>query len=172
MKKRDVPNPSRSSGPRHWGRAQEDHIIDPYRWTHKPPLAAVCPQCGAVYQEGRWHWADRPAIAVEVTCQACHRANDKFPAGVVTLAGGRLARLKDQLIQLARHQEEAERPEHPLNRILGIEEKDGRIVISTSDIHLPRRIGEAIERAYKGELKIHFDKNNYFVRVDWMSPEA
>jgi hypothetical protein len=171
MKERDIPGTSTHAGARHWGRAQEDHINDPYRWSHKAPHAAFCPQCGAVYQEGRWHWADRPAAAVEVTCQACHRTNDKFPAGIVTLAGGRLAKLKDQLIHLARHQEEAERPEHPLNRIIAVDEGEGQVVIKTSDIHLPRRIGEAIERAYKGELKIHFDKSNYFVRVDWTSPD-
>jgi hypothetical protein len=171
MKQRNVPSASTHASPRRWGRAQEDQLIDPYRWTHKPPLSAHCPQCGAVYQEGRWHWAERPADAVETTCQACHRSNDKFPAGVVTLTGARIARLKGEILHLARHQEEAEKPEHPLNRIMAIEEQDDRVVIKTTDIHLPRRIGEAIERAYKGELKTHFDKSNYFVRVDWTSPE-
>jgi hypothetical protein len=167
--------PNRSSarahkGARRWGRSQEDHIVDPYRWTHKPSEPAVCPQCGAVYRAGRWSWGARPANAVEVTCQACQRINDNYPAGVLRLSGARLANLKSEIINLARHQEEAERAEHPLNRIMGIEEAPDGIVISTTDIHLPRRIGEAIDRAHKGDLKIHFDENGYFVRVDWTSP--
>ncbi len=170
MKKRDASPGAVHASPRRWGRAQQDHIIDPYRWTHKPSEPAVCPQCGAVYQGGRWSWGDRPAAAVELTCQACHRINDKYPAGVVNLAGPRLVRLKDQILQLARHQEEAEREEHPLNRIMDIQEGDDTVVINTTDIHLPRRIGEAVERAYKGELKAHFDESGYFVRVDWTSP--
>jgi hypothetical protein len=40
-------------------------------------------------------------------------------------------------------------------------------VISTTDIHLPRRIGEALKRAFHGELDMHFDEAGYFVRVDW-----
>ena len=42
------------------------------------------------------------------------------------------------------------------------------IVIQTTDIHLPRRIGEAAERAFHGSLEEQFDERGYFVRVDWM----
>jgi hypothetical protein len=156
--------------PRRWGHAQEDQITDPYRWTEKPDGPAACPQCGAVYDAGRWSWGEKPQGAVELTCQACHRINDKYPAGVVQLTGPRLAKLKDQIVRLARHQEKAERKEHPLNRILDVREETGTLVIDTTDIHLPRRIGEAVQRAYKGELEVHFDERGYFVRVDWTSP--
>jgi hypothetical protein len=170
MKQRDRSSAKAPAGPRRWGRAQQDHIVDPYRWTRKPNEPAVCPQCGAVYQDGRWNWSARAVNAVEVICQACHRINDNYPAGIVRLGGARLADLKSEVIHLARHQEEAERAEHPLNRIMGIDEGTDQIVIHTTDIHLPRRIGEAIERAYKGDLRIHFDESGYFVRVDSTSP--
>jgi hypothetical protein len=81
-----------------------------------------------------------------------------------------LADLKGEIVRLARHQEEAERQEHPLNRIMDIREQLGSLVIRTTDIHLPRRIGEAVQRAYKGGLKSQFDEASYFVRVDWTSP--
>lgn len=42
-------------------------------------------------------------------------------------------------------------------------------MITTTDIHLPRRIGEAVKRAYHGNLKEHFEEDGYFVRVDWES---
>jgi hypothetical protein len=33
--------------------------------------------------------------------------------------------------------------------------------------HLPRRIGEALTHAYHGELVMHYDQNEDFVRVTW-----
>ena len=72
------------------------------------------------------------------------------------------------MLALARHNEQAEKTEHCQNRIMAIEEpSDDELVIKTTDIHLPRRIGKAIDRAFHGDLRIHYDKQNYFVRVEW-----
>lgn len=159
---------SHHSGRRRWGRAQRDHILDPYKVTHKPHEPAVCQQCGAVYQHGRWHWGERPADAATTTCQACHRINDHYPAGIVTLAGPLLASNRDEITRLVRHQEQLEKTEHPLNRIMSVEqEAPDRLVVETTDIHLPRRIGEAMTRAFNGKLTEHFDEGGYFVRVNW-----
>ena len=68
---------------------------------------------------------------------------------------------------LARHQEEVEKREHPLNRIMSIEEDAESITIATTDIHLPRRIGETVRRAFHGKLDAHFEEDGYFVRVNW-----
>jgi hypothetical protein len=132
------------------------------------PDPAVCPNCSAVYCEGRWQWIAEPAGAQREPCPACRRIKDELPAGIVTMTSPALARLKEEIIRLARNQEEAERIEHPLNRIMSIDEAaPDQIVISTTDIHLPRRIGEALRRAFHGNLKIHFDEQGYFVRVNW-----
>jgi hypothetical protein len=91
-----------------------------------------------------------------------------LPAGIVTVTSPILTSQKEEIIRLVRNQEEAERTEHPLNRIMSIDETaPDRIVISTTDIHLPRRIGEAIRRAFHGDLEVHFDEQGYLVRVDW-----
>jgi hypothetical protein len=50
---------------------------------------------------------------------------------------------------------------------MGIERRPGGLVISTTDTHLPRRIGEALKHAYHGELQLHYDRNEDFVRVNW-----
>jgi hypothetical protein len=63
--------------------------------------------------------------------------------------------------------EKAEKNEHPLSRIMSIETKPEGLVISTTDTHLPRRIGEALKHAYRGELELHYDKDEDFVRVTW-----
>lgn len=39
-----------------------------------------------------------------------------------------------------------------------------------TDIHLARRIGEALRRAFRSELEMHLDDEGYFVRVDWRPP--
>ena len=70
------------------GRAQDEGVGDPYKLRRKLPEPTRCPACGAVYHEGRWQWMDRlPANAHEELCQACHRINDEYPAGIVTLKG-------------------------------------------------------------------------------------
>lgn len=156
-----------ATGRRRWGRAQQDALRDPYKAAAKPHEPSVCPQCGAVYHEGRWRWSARPAGAQELLCQACHRINDHYPAGILTLAGPLVAAHKDDMIRLARHQEQAEKKEHPLNRIMDIEEAAERLVINTTDIHLPRRIAEAQKRAWHGKTEFHYDEDGYFLRATW-----
>jgi NMD protein affecting ribosome stability and mRNA decay len=149
------------------GRAQQDHILDPYQRRQKLHEGTVCPQCGAVYHQGRWQWAAVAERAIEELCPACRRIEDELPAGVVTFRGDFAREHKEEMIHLARHQEAAEKKEHPLNRIINIEESVEGIVITTTDIHLPRRIGEAIQRAFHGQIDDIFDKGGYFVRVNW-----
>jgi NMD protein affecting ribosome stability and mRNA decay len=149
------------------GHAQQDHILDPYQRQQKLDDDTVCPQCAAVYHKGRWQWGTKPENGPETLCPACRRINDKFPAGVVELRGALGRQQKEGIVRLARHQEEAESGEHPLNRIMTIDEDADGIVINTTDIHLPRRIGEAVERAFHGNLNEVFDEGGYFVRVNW-----
>lgn len=149
------------------GRAQLDSPSDPYQLHRKLREGTVCPQCGAVYHGGRWQWSPRPQTALEALCAACRRSNDRLPAGLVILKGAVAQERKDEIIRLARHQEEAEKAEHPLNRIMTITEDAQGITIATTDIHLPRRIGEALARAFGGVPDIDFEEEGYFVRVTW-----
>jgi len=41
-------------------------------------------------------------------------------------------------------------------------------VISTTDTHLPQRIGEALHHAYQGELHLRYSKDQQFIRVLWV----
>jgi hypothetical protein len=89
----------------------------------------------------------------------------------VTLRGPFATEHRQEMLCLARHQEEVEKNEHPLNRIISIEEDAAGITINTTDIHLPRRIGETIKRAFHGEVEDHFEEDGYFVRVTWTPPK-
>jgi hypothetical protein len=171
MKQHDLPSPGAPPRKRRIaGHAQDDHVIDTYKSGRKLLDQTRCPSCGAVYHEGRWQWAKAPLTSAphEELCPACQRIDDNYPAGVVTLNDPKLADHKTEIMALVRNLEHAEKGEHPLNRIMAIEEQsEHQLVITTTDIHLPRRIGEAVERAFHGDLKVHYDEGNYFVRVDW-----
>ena len=93
---------------------------------------------------------------------------DEFPAGFVMLQGEFFLAHREEIMHLVQNVEERERPEHPLKRIMGIEEKDGATLITTTDIHLARGIGEAIHDAYQGELEFHYNEDEYLLRVSWM----
>jgi hypothetical protein len=113
-----------------------------------------------------WRWPAGKKDAQQESCPACRRIADNLPAGIVTLRGPFSGSQRDDLIGLTRHQEAAEKTEHPPNRIIAINDDPQQLVITTTDIHLPRRIGEAVKHAFHGALHIDFDKDQYFVRVD------
>jgi hypothetical protein len=74
---------------------------------------------------------------------------------------------REELLGLAHNEEAKAKAEHPLSRIITIAEEDGTTLISTTDTHLPRRIGEALRHAYHGELNLHYNKDEEFIRVTW-----
>ncbi len=167
MKPNTQPQLKPRSARRIAGRAQSDHMLDPYQARQKLQEPTVCRQCRAVYRHGRWQWGRSQEGARQDVCPACRRINDGLPAGIVTLHGPVARQRKSEVVGLARHEEAAEQAEHPLNRIIGIDETEDGLVISTTDIHLPRRIGTALKRALHGTLDTHFDDAGYFVRVTW-----
>jgi hypothetical protein len=79
----------------------------------------------------------------------------------VTLRGDFAREHKEEMIRLARHQKEAEKKEHPLDRIISIEDDVQGIVINTTDI------GDAVNGAFHAEIEDNFEKDGYFVRVIW-----
>lgn len=167
MKHGTIPPQGAPSGRRIAGRAQDDHVIDPYQRQSKLHEPTACPQCKAVYHDGAWRWAARPAEAAEALCPACRRTIENQPAGIVTLSGPVVGQHTAELLHLIRHQEDLEKDDHPMNRIIAIDQKPGEITVTTTDIHLPRRIGEAVRHAFHGNLDLRYDEDNYFVRATW-----
>lgn len=146
--------------------AEERH--DPYKARQKLDEPSVCPQCFAVYKGARWQWTDEPLPGAHwETCPSCHRIKDKYPAGELTLTGTFLNTHGPEMVRLARNVEAMEKSQHPLQRIMEVDDNADRIVITTTGIHLPRRIGHALEKAYKGKLDTHYDEAGYFVRMRW-----
>ncbi|MGZ3252878.1 MAG: BCAM0308 family protein, partial [Burkholderiaceae bacterium] len=63
--------------------------------------------------------------------------------------------------------ETREKAEHSLQRIMDIEEHADKLMITTTDIHLARGIGEALEHAYRGTLDFNYTDAEYLLRVSW-----
>lgn len=146
----------------------QERVHDPYKNRHKPPEPSVCKVCHAVFCGGRWQRAEAwPLDAHPTLCQACQRTRDDYPAGVITLTGSFVCAHKDEILGLVRHHEQEENAEHVLHRIMRLEEGPASVVIQTTDLHLPRRIGEALRRAFKGELHLQYEGEGCFLRVNW-----
>lgn len=144
------------------------HRHDPYKAHRKLNEPAYCPRCGAVFAEGRWQWLEKvPAGAAKHVCPACHRVDDRFPAGEITLSGAFLPEHREEIRALIRNTQSQQNAEHPLSRIIDITEDDDKIIVTTTDIHLPRRIAHALEHAFKGQRNIHYNEEEYFVRASW-----
>jgi|APFre7841882630_1041343.scaffolds.fasta_scaffold04394_2 hypothetical protein len=152
---------------RHGAAIYDEAPHDPYQAKGKYSEPARCNECGAAYHRGRWQWGEAPHGARDVLCPACHRIHDKLPAGTLTLEGTFVDAHRDELLGVARNEGAHEKGDHPLHRIMGIEEAPGKITVTTTDIHLPQRIGTALKHAYQGELEVEYAKEECSVRARW-----
>lgn len=151
----------------HWLGLQREYVHDTYKSKKKLPEPTVCSGCGAVYHKGHWSWAVRPVRAHEAVCPACRRIEDNYPAGVIRLSGAFLNTHRGEILNVVRHQEAEAKKEHPLCRVIGVQGSKEGMVVTTTDMHLPRRIGEALWHAYHGELKLHYADDARLLRVIW-----
>lgn len=149
-----------------------DHILDelrhdPYQAKQKYPDPTRCPECGLVFRHGRWEHGISPDNAHLHTCPACQRIADRLPAGFVTITGPFAKAHRAEIAALVRHQAEYERNEHPLHRLMSIAEGDETMEVTTTDLHLPRRVGEALKNAYGGSLELRPSRDEFMLRVRW-----
>jgi NMD protein affecting ribosome stability and mRNA decay len=145
----------------------QELVHDSYKMRRKLPEPTRCPGCGAIYHRGRWTWDSAPPGANEERCPACHRIDDDFPAGYVRLRGEFFRAHQDEILSRVRHCEEAQKREHPLERIMKIRAEGEAVLVTTTDTHLARRIGDALYDAYKGELEFHYNKEENLLRIAW-----
>jgi hypothetical protein len=145
----------------------QELVHDTYKIRKKLPEPTRCQDCGAVWHRGRWHWGAPPAGAHVTRCPACKRIRDRFPAGYVTLKGPFLDAHRDEIVARVRHCEASEKRDHPLQRIMSIEPAAGALLVTTTDAHLARGIGEALRKAYRGRMEFHYNKADSLLRVSW-----
>ncbi len=129
--------------------------------------AAVCSKCSAVYSSGRWTWKTTDQVTTKTTCPACRRINDDYPAGFIEIKGNFYRVHSKDIINLIHNTEHLEKNERPLERIISIAEKENKTVITTTGIHIARRIGEALKRSYQGNYLLQYGDGEKSIRVFW-----
>jgi NMD protein affecting ribosome stability and mRNA decay len=108
-----------------------------------------------------------PAEANSQLCPACERIRDHYPAGFLTLSGPFLGEHYETVINTIENEAAQETREHPLNRIMERKREGADLVITTTDVHLPRRVGEALQNAYKGKFDYRYSQEDQQLRARW-----
>lgn len=143
-------------------------LDDSYKTRAKYAEPTACPECNAVYHDGRWQWLALPSAPTWELCPACQRIRDDMPAGFVNAEGNFLKEHRLEIRSLVSHVGEKEKASRPLNRIIEmIDTNEDALLVKTTDAHLARAIGEALRHAYQGELKIQQAPDENLARVHW-----
>ncbi len=145
----------------------KEKLHNVYREGDKSPGPVVCQECGVLHANGRWSWEEAPEQAGETICPACRRIADRYPAGYIELSGSFFDERRDEVLNLVRNVEEREKAERPLERIMMVEAGQNHTLVTTTGIHVARRIGEALGRAYKGDLSYQYADGEKRIRVYW-----
>ncbi|MEO0093296.1 MAG: BCAM0308 family protein [candidate division WOR-3 bacterium] len=149
-------------------------LDDPYLTTKAYPEPTICPGCGLVYHNKRWTKDEYllnsiKSIAQKHKCPSCRKIEDHFPMGIVTITqeDDFIKQHRTEIINLIRNEEKREILRNPLDRIMSLKNNDDTIVVETTSENLAVAIGKALKRAYRGELKINFSRENKQTRISW-----
>lgn len=146
---------------------------DPYRFLQHFPDGTACPECRAVYARGRWTWHSNTAAPPKpALCPACLRIRDGYCAGELRVSGAFARDHRAAIDEVIEAEARVETEEHALNRIARVDDEDSGFRIVTTDVHLARRLGEALHRAFGGELTVQYPPGDETVRVGWERSES
>jgi len=171
-----IAQPRSGSRPVRRDQLRQEAVSDVYSRTGKPREPAYCTHCGAVFHAGRWQWGERKADSAKVDCPSCQRIRDNYPAAFLYIGGAFLVLRHHEILRLIQHHAEQERKGHPLSRIISIKNipdgaeagnDDEGILVTTTDMHLARDLGEALHHAYQGNLTFHYSNTDPLLRVYW-----
>jgi len=137
--------------------------VDSYRPVGKLH-PAVCRRCGASEWHGQWRWGAAPPDLAPVTCPACARVRDGVPAHVVELRG-RLAPWWAEVRGMVANVAAVEAAEHPMERVMGVEVLDDRVLVPTTGQHVARRIVAAIVKRFRRDVRLRFD--DAVTSIEW-----
>lgn len=156
-------------------RETTEHLDDPYIDGVEYHDPTRCPSCGVVYNKKQWRFIDVKDIEFDrennyidiAKCPACRKIEDHYPMGLVELSGSFIEGHKEDILNLIKNEEEREKEKNPLGRLMKIEEKDGKILLETTNEALALRLGKALFKAFKGEVEYKFSETQKLVRVFW-----
>lgn len=164
---------SENQGRMNLKQGRQDKLIqeerhDTYREKQKWPEPTICSECNAVFIEGRWTWNEPADNANAIVCPACQRIKDGFPAGYLEIKGGFFGSHQEEMLNLIHNTEALEKGERPMERLMAITTEEDQTLITTTGIHLARRLGEALKRAYQGDLDFVYGDGEKIIRMTWV----
>ena len=141
---------------------------DNYPHDAKAEKASVCSECGLVLHGGRWTRGAPPTTDVgSRLCPACERVRDRYPAGTISVPSTFLA-ARDEVLGMIRNTEKAESEEHPLERVMDVEDAaGGGLLVTTTGVHVARAIAAKLERRFHSQARFHYSDGDRTVSVDW-----
>jgi len=142
---------------------RHDTYREPGKWTEP----TMCTECKALFMDGRWSWKKPPVDSNKVVCPACKRIADNYPAGRIEIKGPFFKRHREEILNLMRNEEEQEKREHPMERIMSVVDEEDYTLVTTTGVHIARRIGDALSRAYQGDLDFQYGDAEKSIRVYW-----
>ncbi len=149
-------------------------LDDPYLTRKAYPEPTVCPVCGLVYHNKRWVKDEHilnavNALARKHKCPACRKIEDHFVMGIVSISpkSDFVEKHKSEIVNLIRNEEKREFFRNPLDRIISLKENGSELTVETTSENLAIAIGKALRRAYHGEVKFGFSRENKQVKVYW-----
>jgi hypothetical protein len=140
---------------------------DTYLNLSKLSEPTVCQRCKLVFSGGRWTWKEVRQSAHKTLCPACKRIADNYPAGKIKLSGDFYQEHKVEILNLIQNIENQEKSVRPLERIMSNQTFTHETIIKTTGIHIARRIGEALARAYKGDFEFNYADGSDYIEVNW-----
>ncbi len=140
---------------------------DTYRGKNTLPAIQTCTSCGAVFMNGRWTWNEIENHAIKTMCPACRRISDNYPAGFIEIKGRFFEGHEKEIENLIRNTEKLEKNERPLERIISMKLSKGFAQLTTTGVHIARRIGEALSRSYQGNFTFKYLNGEKGIRVYW-----
>lgn len=149
------------------GFEERDHDNDAYRPDHRLAEQTTCPQCNASIHDGRWQWMEADAEAAKVVCPACRRIHDHFPAGYVSVEGDYFARHRVELLHLVQKCATRTTAEHPMRRLMKVQDTPEGVMLTTTDGLLAREIGGALHETFGGKANFSQTDSHEMVRVHW-----
>jgi hypothetical protein len=141
---------------------------DPYHARAVPSEPTWCPACGAVFENGRWQWLERPSTDAQMlSCAACERIRDDRPAGIVHIGGAFAQAHRAELLALLQQHAEEVASEQPLQRVMAIREVADAVQVCTTDIRLAHSMAQVLQRTHRGALQLHYGDAQVLLLAHW-----
>lgn len=146
----------------------------------------LCARCEAVWYDGHWHTAPNLVAALkakrkvakpskDTLCEECryaaHGPADAKSAlyeGELTLDGLIDKKEKAEILATVRNAAKRAQKRDPEDRIVAIDDRGERVVVTTTENQLAVSLGKAVDSSHKGgKLRVTWSSDDLPARVHW-----